>query len=368
MKQRWIQAALSGFVCVLWSGCLPTQPAIQAGDPRPKDDQSSGSRVSANGSRVQATASSKHSVSFVTDTVEPRIAELVERTMEQLSQTCPDRLAAARNLAARVKNAEQKGVPPKVNVRPNPTAFRQEEVSDRGETLRVTGPSGDLCAAISISPQLAVTALHCVRNLCEIPFAKVPASPLGCKVAFELPSGPFGDATVVSTSETDLLALLELQQPLPKSGSLYCDNPRARDRVYTVSHPGGEKWLVSYGWLTRDPILLEWVAGEATRVLVAEIPTKPGSSGGGLFDAHDRVVGVQIARWSPWTTDFGKAAFIQSSRIFSLAGSYCMKHGSGACVGLRCTSGNYDIWEYEQKSSKSPTAQLPYTRAPYLSL
>lgn len=297
--------------------------------------------------------------------VEPQIAELVERTLSRLPATSEDRWAAARSLGQRGKRDRKKGASTPARAKALPVVV--EATSDRGETLRVSGPSGDLCAAISIAPKLAVTALHCVRDLCKSAFAPFDAEVKGCKIAFELPEGSSGEATVVSTRESDLLALLELSQPLLKSGSLFCDNPRARDRVYTVSHPGGKSWMVSYGWLTRDPIALEWMGGQATRVLVAEIPTKPGSSGGGLFDSHDRVVGVQVARWSAWTTDFGKAAFIQSSRIFNLAGDYCMKQGSSACIGLRCTSANFDIWQFEPKNLKLPPTAASYARAPYLS-
>jgi hypothetical protein len=300
-----------------------------------------------------------------TRSFEPYIVQRLEQAMARAN---PERWKVARNTATRSQKLGNSGLQPTHQLRPKAAKFGNVEVSDRGETLRVTGPGGDFCAAVSIAPELAVTALHCVRTLCEPAFAPVGTSLLGCQIAFELPSGPLGDATVVSTSENDLLALLDLHRPLPKSGALFCDNPHANDRVYTVSHPAGHNWMVSYGWLTRDPILLEWVEGEATRVLVAEIPTKPGSSGGGLFDDQDRVVGVQIARWSPWTTDFGKAAFIQSSRIFNMAGSYCMKHGSSACVGLRCTSSNYDIWEFDRKNVKNWSAQLPYTRASFLSM
>ena len=344
MKQTWIQAALSLCICVVWSSCTPL-PRVN---------------------NVSRTAQlNDRSTISATRTVEPLIAQRLERAMEQAG-TKP--WTADRNSATRSQKPEKNSTPSIQKLRTKTGTFRNVEVSDRGETLRVTGPSGDFCAAVSIAPQLAVTALHCVRTLCEPAFAPVGTSLLGCQIAFELPSGPLGDATVVSTSENDLLALLDLHRPLPKSGALFCDNPHAKDRVYTVSHPAGHNWMVSYGWLTRDPILLEWVEGEATRVLVAEIPTKPGSSGGGLFDDQDRVVGVQIARWSPWTTDFGKAAFIQSSRVFNMAGSYCMKHGSSACVGLRCTSSNYDIWEFDRKNVKNRSAQLPYTRAPFLSM
>ena len=277
--------------------------------------------------------------------VEYRIAERIESTLEHAPKVSEPLPHDGANIPMRAQAARKKLPSEQSNF--HKERPRTIDVSRRNETLRVTNTSGDICAAVSISPQLAVTALHCARALCESPSFPRDGSPVGCKIDYELPNGTLGMASVVSTSESDLLALLDLQQPLQKFGALYCDNPRATDRVYTVSHPGGENWFVSYGRLARDPIALEWITGETTRVLVAEIPTKRGSSGGGLFDIQDRLVGVQIARWSPWTTDFGKAAFIQSSRIFNLAGRYCINQGSKSCVGLRCISGRYDIVSFD---------------------
>lgn len=336
MKQKWIQLAAWGHLCAFSVGC-------------------------AHLTQTNSVSSSSGSRSAGSDVVESRVAELVERAIG--SQGLEPMRGVQRPLLATQESGQGRARTVS-NAQALPSTIRPVEMSDRGETLRVTGPGGEVCAAVAIAPQLAVTALHCVRTLCETPFAKAETSLLGCKIAFELPRATRGHASVVSTSEPDLLALLELEEPLAKSGALLCDNPRASDRVYTVSHPGGQNWTVAYGRLTREPVALEWVHGEATRVLVAEIPTKPGSSGGGLFDNQDRLLGVQIARFSPWTTDFGKAAFIQSSRVFSLAGRYCMTQGSSACVGLRCSSANYDIWEYDHQNGPRPAARAAFAR-PY---
>jgi hypothetical protein len=161
-------------------------------------------------------------------------------------------------------------------------------------------------------------------------------------------SGERSFATVVASSDNDLVALLDLHRVQSKYEALICDDPRVHDPVYTVSQPSAGSFDVSYGRLARDPIVLEWVGGFSTRVLVAEIPTTRASNGGGLFDIEDNLVGVQVARWSPWSDGFGKAAFIQASRIFSLAGQYCMQGGASACVGLRCVSSKYDIWSFNR--------------------
>lgn len=307
--------------CV-WVACVSCAPAMQLGDGHDVNQTSKSNAI--------ATDAAPPAV------VERRIAALVERALSRTART-PSRARPSMPVEqTRASDNRQ-------------TTFEnslRNAVSDRNETLRVTSTSGDFCAAVSIASQLAVTALHCVQALCESELAPVGRSLLGCRLNYELPDGTGGEATVVTTSDNDLLALLDLHHPLLKYGVLRCDDPHMEDRVYTVSHPAGDNWLVSYGWLTREPIAIEWVDGQSTRVLVAQIPTKRGSSGGGLFDSQDRLVGVQIARWSPWSTDYGKAAFIQATRIFNLAGRYCMKDGSSACIGLRCMSKYYDVWRY----------------------
>ncbi|HEY5960993.1 MAG TPA: serine protease [Polyangiaceae bacterium] len=271
--------------------------------------------------------------------VERRMAMLLERTAGIRVRQAP----TSRNQLAKT----QFGSASPRSTNAETSQRRLERSRERDETLKVRGASGEICAAVSITSRLAVTALHCAKNLCES-MASLNAPDLNdCAVRYEIPNGTTGQAKVVATSENDLLALLELSEPLPKHGALRCDDPRADDRVYTVSHPNGAKWQLSYGRLTRGPIPLEWTEGEPTRVLVAEIATNHGSSGGGLFDVEDQLVGVQIARWSRWTTDYGKAAFIQATRIFTLAGRYCMRKGSSACVGLSCASKTYDVWNFD---------------------
>ncbi|MGE5789067.1 MAG: S1 family peptidase [Myxococcales bacterium] len=279
---------------------------------------------------------------------ERQIWNLVERAAENT----PDR--AARKRSKESDKAAKRGKSAVVSTGAALTPLEPMPLGEtipmdgRQETLRVMGESGAFCAAVSIASRLAVTALHCVRALCD---AQHPlgASPLqGCHIRYTSSLGEDADATVVASSEIDLVALLDLHSSQPKYGALSCDDPRAQDPVYTVSHPGGEHWKLAYGRLSRDPIPLDWVQGGSTRVLVAEIPTKRGSSGGGLFDVRDNVVGIQIARFSPWTTDFGKAAFVQADRVFKMAGQYCMKMGGSACVGLRCISSNYDIWSFNR--------------------
>ncbi|MGC4064037.1 MAG: serine protease [Polyangiaceae bacterium] len=213
--------------------------------------------------------------------------------------------------------------------------FQELSVRERTETLRVAAGDGKFCAAVAITPRLAVTALHCVRAFCESP-GGTPRDPIGCRVRYERADGLSAAGTVVSTNDTDHIALIDLHRVQPRYGSLVCDNPRAFDPVYIVSHPDGENWKLSYGRLARDPIALEWMKGKTTRVLVAEVLTKHGSSGGGLFDVRDRLVGIQIARWAPGTTDFGKAAFVQASQVYALAGQYCTRSHSEACGGLSC--------------------------------
>jgi S1-C subfamily serine protease len=225
---------------------------------------------------------------------------------------------------------------------------REPPREERIETLRLVGDSGDFCAAVAIATRLAVTAMHCVRAFCTEALQQNTLPLIGCRIRYELPNGRSSLATVVAISDIDLVALLDLHRPQVKYGSLRCDDPHAKDPVYTVGHPGGQNWSMLYGNLSQDPIALEWVSGQTTRVLVADIPTKRGSSGGGLFDIRDNVVGIQIARFAPWSTEFGKAAFIQANRVFSMAGRFCVEARASACVGLRCESDHFDIWGFSK--------------------
>jgi hypothetical protein len=349
MNRQLLELGLYGWLCLAWGGCSTVPLASAASQANRALGQAASSGGQDQGPNSTATMGSTATARVSASVIEPHIAMLVERTLDRLSKARLGGKAETGGLSSGQRGRARASDQSVTSRRANQGPERQRVKSDRVETLRVTGTSGELCAAVSIASQLAVTALHCARTLCDAPTTPTANSLLGCEINYESPNGTDGHATVVATSENDLLALLDLHRPQPKYGALCCDDPRADDRVYTVSHPGGENWLLSFGWLTRDPIALEWVEGQATRVLVAEIPTKPGSSGGGLFDVQDRLVGIQIARWSPWTTDFGKAAFIQSSRIFDMAGRYCMQRGSNACLGLRCTSWHYDIWNFNVK-------------------
>lgn len=268
---------------------------------------------------------------------EQRVAAVIERVMVA-SPTRPAHVRVTKT-------------PERHRGRERPIVFAPRTLAtNRSEPLPLMDGAGSFCAAVSIASRLGVTALHCVSALCDSADRRAMESafPIGCQVPYGLPSGERALATVVASSENDLVALLELHRVQSNYGSLCCDDPRAEDPVYTVNRPAEGDWRITYGRLARDPVALEWVGGSSTRILVAEISTRRDSTGGGLFDIDDNLLGVQIARWSPWSSDFGKVAFIQANRIFSLAGQYCMQAGAPACVGLRCISSKYDIWSFHR--------------------
>lgn len=339
MNRQMLHSSLLGWFCIFSVGC---SAGLQRGSANRASEPAENGRSGDAAFLDEASTS----VPMASTIMERRIAALIDRVLSRAAPSRGRQAAVTSPWAKQSPHATDRGSASRQANRVQREMLKPVAGSERSETLRVSSASGDLCAAVSISSQLAVTALHCVQALCESELAPIGASLLGCRLNYEIPDGTSGEATVVTTSENDLLALLDLHRPLSKYSALRCDDPRTDDRVYTVGHPNGDSWLVAYGWLTREPISLEWVDGQATRVLVAQIPTKHGSSGGGLFDVQDRVVGVQIARWSSWSTDYGKAAFIQATRIYNMAGRYCMKHGSSACVGLRCMSKYYDVWRY----------------------
>ena len=71
-------------------------------------------------------------------------------------------------------------------------------------------------------------------------------------------------------------------------------------------------------------------------MLVAELPSGAGSSGGGLFDAVDRLVGIHVQRWSPWTGHAEYSSFVDALRVRDLVTTYCARDGSPDCTALHC--------------------------------
>ena len=213
-------------------------------------------------------------------------------------------------------------------------------------TLRLIGSSPKVdCAAVAVSPNLAVTALHCAKWLCGA--ARDDTSDLltGCGVTYAVRTGFIGEAWVVKASDEDLLALLETPDPVWSWVSTRCESPRPGELLYTVGHPGGAFWTDSYGRLVRGPERLEWEAEKYTMVLTAELPTAAGSSGGGLFDSMDRLLGVQIQRWSPWTGRPDLASFIDADRIRSMVASHCTEPTDGLCPLTQCDVPEDELWE-----------------------
>lgn len=89
-----------------------------------------------------------------------------------------------------------------------------------------------------------------------------------------------------------------------RAAALGCRLPRAPERVTAVGHPGPFRWAVSKGH----------VAGEFNKAkalgrgLVLDLTIWHGNSGGGLFDAKGRLVGVT-------TAIFGRRTM--TSRVYS---------------------------------------------------
>jgi len=211
-------------------------------------------------------------------------------------------------------------------------------------TLRLIGASPKVdCAAVAVSPRLAVTALHCAQWLCGATRDDKADLLTGCGVEYAARTGFVGKARVVKGSDEDLLALLETPVPIWSWVSTRCETPQPGELLYTVGHPRGAFWSDSYGRLVRGPERLEWEAEKFTLVLTAELPTAAGSSGGGLFDAVDRLLGVQIQRWSPWTGRPDLASFIDADRIRTMVASYCRDRADGECPLTQCDVTDEDL-------------------------
>ena len=106
-------------------------------------------------------------------------------------------------------------------------------------------------------------------------------------------------ADVVKISETQDLALLQLQQP-PAGGVVLqlgsMANVDIGNEVHAVGHPRGESWTYTRGYVSQIRDAYVWDIGEGVQhngqVIQTQTPINPGNSGGPLFDDDGTVIGV----------------------------------------------------------------------------
>jgi serine protease Do len=78
-------------------------------------------------------------------------------------------------------------------------------------------------------------------------------------------------------------ALVRIHPILPvEAARISCRLPRVGDEVYAIGHPLGADWSVSFGH----------IAADRGAYLQTDLNVLPGNSGGGLFDADGRLIGL----------------------------------------------------------------------------
>jgi len=106
-------------------------------------------------------------------------------------------------------------------------------------------------------------------------------------------------ADVVKISETQDLALLQLQEPMPSQTVLQLgtmDNVDIGNEVHAVGHPQGESWTYTRGYVSQIRDNYQWDVGlgvtHSGQIIQTQTPINPGNSGGPLFDDDSKVIGI----------------------------------------------------------------------------
>ena len=100
--------------------------------------------------------------------------------------------------------------------------------------------------------------------------------------------GLLADLAVVRLADA-----MEVEAPIRATAELAPRNPEPGDAIRAVGYPGGGALTVSEGTVEdfeADPRL-----GNLSKVIRSDVEVEPGSSGGPVVDADDRVVGVVYA-------------------------------------------------------------------------
>lgn len=134
-------------------------------------------------------------------------------------------------------------------------------------------------------------------------------------------------AEIVASSETYDLALLKITSPLIVSGDFraaeFCEGEEVYvgERVYAVGNPEGDGFSVTEGIISRESEVIELSplsGGQdiSYRVIRTDAAINGGNSGGGLFDASGRLLGIVNSKMTGEEVD---------NMGYVLAGSYCKR-------------------------------------------
>lgn len=152
---------------------------------------------------------------------------------------------------------------------------------------------GIYCSGVWISDDEILTANHCVDDTelnAEVSFA-VEDDAKGLAKGQSMPQRP---AKLVARDAAHDLALLQAESlQYHGTAQISLDDIAAGQRCFAEGNPLGYGWSFSSGdvaairYISPDDLTLWYVQATA--------PISPGSSGGGLFDAHGRLIGIARA-------------------------------------------------------------------------
>ena len=118
------------------------------------------------------------------------------------------------------------------------------------------------------------------------------------------PTARFRDGTVlpvkiefISDNGADI-ALLRVDPPRPLEFVEIRKAPiLVGEEVFAVGHPLGLEWVISWGHVSAIERVLNGAGGgtEDDPVVLLDVTTAPGNSGGGLFDTSGRLIGLPNA-------------------------------------------------------------------------
>lgn len=175
------------------------------------------------------------------------------------------------------------------------TAATIADLTDKTVALVGEGRDGGMhayCSGAWVGPKIIVTAGHCVAG-----------AELGDTKGYDLrgdvfsPDGvterdvilPRGAHVIAVDAEHDV-ALLEADGIVPEHGVAALADATTGERVMTMGHPLGLWWSYSEGNVAA--VRVQDTGEGETLYVQTTAPVSPGNSGGGLFDAQGRLLGV----------------------------------------------------------------------------
>jgi TPR repeat protein len=201
--------------------------------------------------------------------------KVLSEAQQNQSSTTPVRITE-RIVRERViveKRVDQNPSAEDIFERLSPSVFRVvvgDIQKQKGETKVMSGGSG---SAVAITKDIALTNCHVVENM-NVVLLKIGTE--------------FGAARVIQRDEKqDVCTLKSLERPLkPVKNSRPYSGLKIGETVYAIGSPAGLENSLSQGVISGKRTMKDGVWIQTTAAI------SPGSSGGGLFDATGRLIGI----------------------------------------------------------------------------